>query len=306
MKKNWIFWIAIAFLVVGIFLCGYFLFLGFSKGMFSGSFVIENLKNNIGSFVSGTVGVLFTITATLFLFITFNEQRKQFNLSGLAQEQSRFETTYFNLLSMLGDVRDNVNKNIVRGLSKHNVSTISDYCELMRNYYKTYPEQEHKNRFNTIMDNLSGESAYTEKNMAEGCISDFFDSFVREYNFSVGYFFRYIYNVINFVVTERSGAQGKSGYNDVQRYLNILQAQLSNEELALIFYDALSTFGENKQGKKQFYILLDEYQFLENIDERFLLHRNHHIFYSKTLFKFLNRDERSLKKKFLERNTLIG
>ena len=78
--------------------------------MFSNSYVVEQLKNNLGSFISGHDWYTLTITATIFLFITFREQRKQFELSKQSQEQSRFETTYFNLLLMLDDVRDNVNK----------------------------------------------------------------------------------------------------------------------------------------------------------------------------------------------------
>ncbi len=37
--------------------------------------VYEQLSNNIGDFLWGTIGIIFTFTATLFLFITFREQR---------------------------------------------------------------------------------------------------------------------------------------------------------------------------------------------------------------------------------------
>ena len=95
--------------------------MGISQKVFSNSYFVEQLKNNLGSFISGTIGILFTITATIFLFITFREQRKQFELSKLSQEQSRFETTYFNLLLMLDDVRDNVNKNIAQHFNTSNI-----------------------------------------------------------------------------------------------------------------------------------------------------------------------------------------
>ena len=297
MKKNWLFWLAIVVLVVGIALIIYYLCLGFSKGIFGNDYALEQLKNDLGSFISGTVGILFTITATIFLFITFKEQRKQFDLSKIAQEQSRFETTYFNLLSMLDDVRGNVNKNIVQYFANPNISTLRDYYGLMKEYYEIYPINKNKVNFTAIMDELLVNSLPTEKERAEGCISDFFDSFISERDFNVGYFFRYIYNTINFVVMERGNVLNENGNNDVQRYLNILQAQLSNEELSLIFYDALSSWGRDKHGAKKFHSLLDTYQFLENIDERFLLNKNHHVFYPKTLFKFLNRDEKSSKMK---------
>lgn len=168
------FWMAIIFLVAGILLCVYFLYMGISQKVFSNSYVVEQLKNNLGSFISGTIGILFTITATIFLFITFREQRKQFELSKQSQEQSRFETTYFNLLLMLDDVRDNVNKNIAQHFNTPNITTIWDYYGLMKEYYTIYPKEENKDNFETIMDRLSSNSLDTEKDMAQGCILDFF------------------------------------------------------------------------------------------------------------------------------------
>lgn len=57
------------------------------------------------------------------------------------------------------------------------------------------------------------------------------------------------------------------------------------------FYDAISKYGKNKDGDYVFQKMLDENQFLENIDQSFLLNRNHYKFYPNTSFKFLNRTE---------------
>ena len=68
--------------------------------------------------------------------------------------------------------------------------------------------------------------------------------------------------------------------------------ELSDEELALIFYDAISKYGENKEGDLVFRQMLDETHFLENIKPEVLLDRNHCFFYPKTIFKYMSRDDK--------------
>lgn len=58
-----------------------------------------------------------------------------------------------------------------------------------------------------------------------------------------------------------------------QRYINLLQSQLSDEELCLIFYDAISPYGMNKNGDGIFYKLLEESEMLENINENVLIEK---------------------------------
>lgn len=294
MKKNqnnkFLNFIALSGLFIGIVLCVYYSYVMITHADYLSNakiynYVLNQIKNNFGDFLTGTVGVLFTLTATIFLFITFREQRKQFDLTNKDQAQSRFETTYFNLLAMLDDVRNNVNQNIKLNLVSENVSSIYDYYSLLKKHYEVYPVNSNKPEFATLMSDLKSATLPSQIEMAEGSMQDLFDSFVKKYNCNIGYYFRYIYNTINFAIEERTDA------GDVSRYLNILQAQLSNEELALIFYDALSSYGRNKNGTKKFKSILNTYQVLENIDESYLLNRNHFRFYPKTQFKFLTRSE---------------
>ena len=75
-------------------------------------------------------------------------------------------------------------------------------------------------------------------------------------------------------------------------YLNFIQAQMSDEELALVFYDSISNKGLDKNRQYTFKNNLDEYSFLENIPESTLLRRCHYKIFPKTIFCFLNEDER--------------
>ena len=95
--------------------------------------------------------------------------------------------------------------------------------------------------------------------------------------------------MINFVCSQT----GFKLDSEKEKYINLLQAQLSDEELALIFYDAISKLAENKEGFQGFHDLLDETHFLENINQLVLLDEKHFYFYPKTPFKFMSREERN-------------
>ncbi len=111
---------------------------------------------------------------------------------------------------------------------------------------------------------------------------------------SIGYYYRYVHNLINFVLRQWCGDQNR---DNRKQYLNMIQAQMSDEELGLVFYDAMSCHGLNKMSVKAFKRKLDDESFLENIGEMSLLSRNHHQLYRSTMFKFLNMEEKKLKRK---------
>ena len=251
------------------------------------SFLYKSLKENPGEFIGGTVGTLFTLTATIFLFITFKEQRLQFESTQDSEFYTRFETTYFNMLGMLEKVQDSVNTNIEE-------SEESDGLHNLAEYYKRF-------RANYMIDSLREESivniaeSLNEDDLipadvlkAKQYFGDYFEAYAKSTKCNIGYFYRYIYNIVNFVYSQNKFKEE----DDREHYLNLLQAQLSDEELALIFYDAISKYGENKNGDLAFRKMLDETHFLENIKPDVLLDRNHCFFYPKTMFKYMSRDDK--------------
>ena len=83
----------------------------------------------------------------------------------------------------------------------------------------------------------------------------------------------------------------KDSPQDIHKYLNFIQAQLSDEELALIFYDSISDLGLDKEHKHTFKENLDKNSFLENISSGVLLAKEHYKVFPRTRFRFLNADE---------------
>lgn len=81
----------ICLILLGIFLA--VLWLGEDYvGIFS--FLLGPLKDNFGDMMTGTIGILLSFASTLFLFITFKEQRNQFKLSEKSQKIVSFEETF--------------------------------------------------------------------------------------------------------------------------------------------------------------------------------------------------------------------
>lgn len=248
------------------------------------TFFFSQMSNNFGDFVSGTIGILFTLTATFFLFVTMAEQRKQTYEARLDNARSRYESTYFNMLAMLDDVIKSVDANLKES-QPNLIESINAYYRLIKEMYAT------SKTANAEMLELLQELSINDscsiriQRLREGTAS-IFEQIVKEIDCNVSYFYRYIYNAIMYIEEIDVINEAKK-----KQYLNILKAQLSDEALALLMYDAISKFAQNKEGFNKFQDVLDRLNFFEDIQESVLLERCHYKFYPKTHFRFLNTNE---------------
>lgn len=244
----------------------------------------SQMQRNFGSFISGTIGILFTLTATIFLFVTMAEQRLQMLEARQENMRSRYESTYFNILAMLDNVINSVDANLKE--STHNqIDSINAYYCSIKNKYEI--SKCANNELHELINELSkDDSSSIRVQRLKESTADIFEHAVKDLGCNVGYFYRYIYNAINYVEELDVVDETKK-----KQYLNILKAQLSDESLALLMYDAISKFGQNKEGFNKFHGILDRLNFFENIQESVLLERCHYRFYPRTCFRFLNTDE---------------
>lgn len=243
------------------------------------SFLLAPLKANFGDIMAGTVGILLSFASTLFLFITFKEQRKQFDLTEKSHKIASFEDTFFNIMSLLSDVR----RTTIESLKNHDINSIEGYYYKFVSYFIAVKKSSIVDGYfkELASDNTIDSVVDAAKHEVGLCYKEFVDK--AEGN--IGYFFRYIFNTIRFVKEQDGSIITK------QRYINLLQSQLSDEELALLFYDAISPYGKNKNGESVFFDMLEASEMLENISERVLINRSHTKFYPLTKFKFLSRKE---------------
>lgn len=244
----------------------------FSKVNWDDCAFSKDFMGNIGDFLSGTIGVLLSFISFLLMWKTFSTQYRQFERQNELQKQASFETTYFNLLLSLEQVR----KDAVQILNeKKKVGTISEWYKL---FIKTV---EIKKNELIIQPNDVLSRVEATQGVAAKCYEDFIAQ-----NGNIGFYFRFIYNTIKFSVNYWNN------YDISRKYTDLLCAKLSDEELALLFYNALSKYARDQNERLHFKEILDKYQIFENLNHDYLIDRSHFRFYPHTDFKFLTRNER--------------
>lgn len=251
---------------------------------------VTQMYLSAGDLIAGTVGICLSFSATLFMFVTFREQRRQFDASRRDAGKDRFETTFFNMLAMLYNVRESVNAEITRR-TDGSMTSMSDYYEGFHRFFSACASRRDLAEIEVYLAKETPNNVELE--MAEQTIGVLYDEYMQTAKCNIGYYYRYVFNTINFVVDHCTGLP--DGEAEIHRYLNMLQSQMSDDELGLIFYDAISRRGLDKNYERRFKALLDDSGFLENINSGALLSRAHHRLYRCTVFRFLSRDERAVK-----------
>ncbi|QNM92347.1 putative phage abortive infection protein [Aliarcobacter cryaerophilus] len=214
-----------------------------------------------GDYVGGTLNPLFAFFSFLILVFTIQLQRKQLNESAITQkkqldfiEKQNFETTFFNMI--------NLNNQIVNNLSLTKSNNSTNPILTVKEFYSiggtnvnvvndnNYTGKEVLSKLFEILnvfikDNLKNNS-YDPTNL--------YRAFLLEYQFLIDNYFRNIYNILK-LIEQNKNIENKKTYS------NILRAQLSNVELALILMNALY-YHENK---KLFYLLV-KFEFMKPLN----------------------------------------
>lgn len=113
-------------------------------------------------------------------------------------------------------------------------------------------------------------------------VNDAYEEFYKEWRGELGHYFRSLYHTFKFIDQSHLSEKEKSVY------ANIVRAQLSTYELALLFYNCL--WGEGREGFKP---LVEKYGILKHVNERDLLNphdKENELLYRPTAF--MGREER--------------
>lgn len=118
-----------------------------------------------------------------------------------------------------------------------------------------------------------------------------YEYYFGKYEYQLGHFFRYISNTISFVLKHKSIQENnqesdqKNILEEREFYINLIQAQLSNYQLAVLFYNSLSSLSLDAKGEDTFRQRVDYYNLLKNLPKSLLIKREHTEYYPKTKFK---------------------
>lgn len=215
----------------------------------------QEIFGQFGDYVGGIVGTIISLLSLVYIYKTYKKQvdfsRHELEISRIQQ----FESSFFALLQNIQSLRHSFH-----------VKTDRDFFDQVSEDLQTrMMEREYD------LDSICYKNRFKEEDIAAACYEELY----HLYGNRIGHYFRSIFHMINYV--------DKSGIPNKKKYIDLIQGQMSNSELYVLFYDGIS-----KYGKKKLYPLLEQYGFLENLQyndfEYFSRHQS--LFYPRTSFKF--------------------
>jgi len=183
--------------------------------------------------------------------------KKQLENQNESLSKQNFERTFFDMLRL--------HHTIVDGLR----------------FGKTENQREGRVVFNILCNNFT--SIYTRntsnKNLNIDILKSSYNTFFESNGWQIGHYFRNLYRIVKYIDEQK--------ISNKDFYIGILRAQLSSNELFLLFYNGASDLGE-----KKFKPLIEKYSLLENITLTKIEHPHVELrFYKKSAFGDDNVDQ---------------
>ncbi|MCY3870803.1 MAG: putative phage abortive infection protein [Gemmatimonadetes bacterium] len=186
-------------------------------------------------------------------------------------QKQNFESSFFQLLGLHNDIVSSLimSKGTVRSRKIGDVPRVTSLGEYQgracfenlltrfKGFYDRDQEdngdqenEENKEKSQDIEDNDDSHSlVYIDKT---------YEKFFAKYQSHVGHYFRHLYNVVKFVDDQKDFPKK---FKEKKRYTNFIRAQLSSDELGLLFYNCLSKRGAKFRDLVEKYALLEDMRF---------------------------------------------
>ena len=215
-----------------------------------------------GDYVGGTVGTIVGVISIYLVYVTYTSQVKFARKQDEAMKRQQFETTYFGLLAQQQMIRSQL-----KGTVGNEVYEGILYLQVLRSQLSDALSE-----LNYIQDQVTEENKVMMKNKVNSLYMDFFLPNVS----NLGHYFRHLYHILKHIED--------SQMPDAKKYADLLQSQLSNDELYLLAINGISNY-----GRKKMLPLMDKYGLLENFNANgdMLIVRLLSIFYKRTKSKYL-------------------
>ncbi len=224
----------------------------------------SNIFSDWGSFIGG----IMAFGAFIFAFATFIKQQNSIEANDL-------ENNFFKLINQLQFIVEQINIQIP---TKGDV-VITDETDQTKYKIKDFQVDKYTGTGRNAIHILLLAMIKDLKAVTEDKREEEFNKYYKKYAYQLGHYFRFVYHIIKFI------HECKLNPIEKQKYMDLLQAQLSTDEMGLIFYNA--TLGERSKkklsGVRLFQKWLDEYKVLENIDDESVVNiTDKHKYYPKT------------------------
>ncbi|UDQ91285.1 putative phage abortive infection protein [Xanthobacter autotrophicus] len=226
-----------------------------------------------GDLFGGTLSPILSFLTFMGLLITIVLQQQE--LKETRDELKRSATALESQINSID--KQNFESTFFQMLSLHN--TIINSIDIKYSKAQTYPpyeeirfERKGRDCFERFYENYTDfyhntDCQFSQKKRLQKAYDDFW--IIRQQD--LAHYYRYLYNVLRFV-------HEYDGKIDKTKYIRLLRAQLSDYELALLFYTAL-----NKNGIR-YCIYIHCYKLFDNLPKELLIEPSHYILYSEQSF----------------------
>ncbi|MDY0142927.1 MAG: putative phage abortive infection protein [Bacteroidales bacterium] len=264
------------------------------------------IASKIGGFIGGIIGVFWSGAGVILIYATFNKQ-KEFN------ENQAFEQSFHNLMNSYHTIINNTKGRLVifddsekkgRELESFgrdffsgfllkfkktindksfidNILVKKDIHEVIEHHNSGKPNELFPANLSSYIISSKFEPP-KEPGLSIELINAMYEYCYEKHQNSLGHYFRFIYNIFKFIIVNKESEEEK------RKYISLIQAHMSNDELGVLFYNGLSKFSKNKEGLHQFKKWMETYNFFENMDKSCLLCINDSKFYN-TEYKYFTR-----------------
>lgn len=171
-------------------------------------------------------------------------------------KHQNFESTFFQMLRLHNEIVNAINLRDATMSTRPVISTGRD-C------FVTFYDRIHRGYF----DKKNDAPKLSEKEYLERSYEEFWNSDQK----NLGHYFRYLYTIFKFI--------DLSKVEDKRFYSNIVRAQLSDQELLVLFYNCLYKFGDEK-----FKPLAEKFAIFDNLPEEHLINPKHKTFFQSEAF----------------------
>jgi hypothetical protein len=204
-----------------------------------------------------------------------SETRKVFTIQTKTLKIQQFESTFFNLLNLHHQIVNSIDLVSYEKNNSGKTSTIVEYMEVQkkpgervittgRDTFVKF-RKGLKNEYKELKKENNGETEVNIVNLS-------YKNYYRKHQSDLGHYFRNLYHIFKFI--------NNSDIEDKSRYTSLVRAQLSNDELFLLFYNSIS-----ENGKDKFKPLIEKYHLLKNLNQKELINEVHSEYHKSIAYK---------------------
>ena len=200
-----------------------------------------------GDYIGGVVGTLVGLIGIVFLYRTYRIQVDISNHQEAKQDRQQFETAFFSLLSQQRNILQNLEGEfqVKKGLPLEKVIGYQFLSRLRLDLSLRLLDLNYEPK-------LLNTSNTSNTNLLKIQVNCIYQELFQGYADQLGHYFRHLYHLLKFV--------DESELFDKKKYMDLIQSQMSSDELYLTAINGISNY-----GRKRMLPLLNNYSFLENL-----------------------------------------